>query len=241
MVRTGREPRFEIVRMGSRRFVVSDVPEIGRQLFLFSNRQAADQWSSQAAGFAAEPIAAAAAAECALRADAGITFDPLHAAFVMSRPEIEWGPRRPPEQSGFEDAFQTYLDQGSALSLEAMKRAFRDAVFFILVSNPASSLAETGFTPTTTTVCERELLLQLMDDGTRFLVATPERAAAEATAEDWRSAFVCLAVDGPALAEAAIFAGASLSINMDDQNALILEPADLQREWPRRNLTVDDF
>ena len=126
--------------------------------------------------------------------------------------------------------------------LAAAKSAFRDTVFYLLVPqterpNAAASLASTQRF-SLPVIGERTLLLELLD-GVWFLCANTDRATSEGWSEG--TEVRALAVDGPALAEAAMQANADLGIAVCGVNKLAIDPVELRDLWPRRSLTPDDF
>ncbi len=242
IVQTGKEPHFQIREVLGRRITFNDTPEFGLQLFLFSTRASADSFCTKVPGFAAEPIACAVAAEAAVRADATLAIDPLGATVLLSHAEIEWGPRRPPTSQSFPDALEAWILERSVERMEAMRKAFRDTVFYLHVARPELLQAIPELTQQKDIACvviHSRLLELILIDGVWLLHADTDRAAKERLTG--QSGFFTLAVDGPALAEAAILANAELGIAVRGQNRLALNLGELRDEWPRRTMTADDF
>lgn len=245
MERTGDEPAFQLARVRGRPLLLIDAGPSGRQLPVFSNRAAAEAWSRKRRGYVAEPIQGATAAEYALHAEAeGMVIDPLGVSIVVTRNMMEWGrcPRRPFARLEFADAVATWNEHRSVEGFDEMMRAFRDGTFYVQVWEPV--LVDDALQPAPRveglrfgTVCGRELLLDVQD-GTTYLTANTERTIVEQWSEG--TELVCLAVDGPALAEAAAQLGADVGIMIGPEKSLALGANDLS-VWPRRSLTADDF
>lgn len=248
--RTGHEPAFQLACTANRRLVMAEVPETGsRLLFVFSSRAAADAWSSRVRGFAAEPVDGPAAAAIAARADAGIAVDPVDLALVIAKEEFLFGQcgLRRLADAGLVETLDRWIEDDSAFALAQARTAFRDAVLFILVAAPPSRSAPGWLKPrlelaadeALLSVCGREILATVTDGGP-MINANTSRAMVEAWgAHDPR--FICLAVDAPALARAAMMAGADLGIMVGERKSLALGPEELAAEWPTRSIGSDDF
>jgi hypothetical protein len=191
--------------------------------------------------FAAEPIDGPAAAAVAARADAGIVVDPADLALVIPKEAILFGRcglRRLADE-GLVGALDRWIEDGSELSLEHVRTAFRDAVLFVLVAEPLHSGLDLAPDETLLSVCGRQILASRME-GALIINANTSRSLVEAwSAHDPR--FVCLALDAPALAQAATTAGADLGIMVGERRTLALGPEELAAEWPSRSISPADF
>lgn len=238
--RTGFEPAFAIVRAGSRSVVVAAQPPSERFLFVFSNRVAADAWCERAAGFAAEPIQGAVAAEIAVAAGVvAVVLDPMDATVVIPRLALEWGPRRSLAPLTLPDALARWMEHPTDVALYEVATSLNDSVLYILVSPVrGSDAARQHLDPTLewlVSVHGREIYCH-DENGRKILPANTDRA----TVEGWRAGLECIAIDGPAAVEAAIAAGLDLGIQVGRQKCIALEPAELQ-EWPRRPLSASEW
>jgi SseB protein N-terminal domain len=247
--RTGQEPLFRVAKLGERRVLLHDVAEADRVeigastlLYVFSTRKAADAWSQRVHGFAAEPVAASVAVGLARRAKVRLVIDPLETAFVPSQAELDWEPQR--ASSGrFDQALEDWLRDRSENAFDLVKQAFRDQIFFIMVTAVGASVEPQANASANewglVTAGDRQMVVVLEGD-TWLLPANTDRTAVERASADLKGT-VCLGIDGPAVAEAVTLTRVELGVEIGRQKKLALSAKELEAEWPRRPLTTGDF
>jgi hypothetical protein len=219
--------------------VLGAAPGGDRSLLLFPDRRGADAWSARVPGFAAEPLAGPMAVNVAELAEAELmVLDPLGAAFPIDRRTMEWRcPRAARPRATFAECASAWIERDTPETFSALLEVWRYAVFYVQVVKPGHAAPADTAAIVHASVGGCRLLLDL-DGDTAYLTGNTERAAVEG----WCAGgdYLCLALDGPALLEAASLVGADVGVMVGLAKTFAIG-ADDRDLWPRRPLTTDDL